>query len=111
MSSGRRIAFETIHMQQKSPTDGGWALVREGCLTMTYFRMGNPHYHRRAAVSRSCSGWEGVVPTGCGRQALNRPAVVSQKRQPHNGRWGRSKAGQIVSVTWQAPADFWIANT
>ena len=37
---------------------------------MTYFRMGNPHYHRRAAVSRSCSGWEGVVPAGCGRQAL-----------------------------------------
>ena len=31
---------------------------------------GNPHYHRRAAVSRSCSGWEGVVPAGCGRQAL-----------------------------------------
>ena len=37
---------------------------------MTYFRMGNPHYHRRAAVSRSCSGWEGVVPAGYGRQAL-----------------------------------------
>ena len=37
---------------------------------MTYFRMGNPHYHRRAAVSRSCSGWEGVGPAGCGRQAL-----------------------------------------
>ena len=28
------------------------------------------HYHRRAAVSRSCSGWEGVVPAGYGRQAL-----------------------------------------
>ena len=37
---------------------------------MTYFRMGNPHYHRRATVSRSCSGWEGVVPAGYGRQAL-----------------------------------------
>jgi hypothetical protein len=37
---------------------------------MTYFRMGNPHYHWRAAVSRSCSGWEGVGPAGCGRQAL-----------------------------------------
>ena len=47
----------------------GWAF-RLGCLTMTYFRMGSPHYHRRAAVSRSCSGWEGVVPAGCGRQAL-----------------------------------------
>jgi hypothetical protein len=41
-----------------------------GCLTMTYFRMGDPHYHRRAVVSRSCSGWEGVGPTGYGRQAL-----------------------------------------
>ena len=39
-------------------------LVLLGCLTMTYFRTGNPHYHRRAAVSRSCSGWEGVGPAG-----------------------------------------------
>ena len=38
---------------------------------MTYFRMGTPHYHRRAAVSRSCSGWEGVVPAGYGRQTLS----------------------------------------
>ena len=37
---------------------------------MTYFRTGNPYYHRRAAVSRSCSGWEGVVPAGYDRQAL-----------------------------------------
>ena len=37
---------------------------------MTYFRTGNPYYHRRAAVSRSCSRWEGVVPAGYGRQAL-----------------------------------------
>jgi hypothetical protein len=44
-------------------------LCIEGCLTMTYFRTGNPYYHRRAAVSRSCSGWEGVVPAGYGRQA------------------------------------------
>jgi hypothetical protein len=36
---------------------------------MTYFRTGSPYYHRRAAVSRSCSGWEGVVPAGYGRQA------------------------------------------
>src|SRR5215813_5364264 len=25
------------------------------------------HYHRRKLVSRSCSGWEGVVPSCCGR--------------------------------------------
>ena len=35
---------------------------------MTYFRMGNPHYHRRKVVSLSCSGWEGVGPTRYGRQ-------------------------------------------
>ena len=35
---------------------------------MTYFRMGNPHYHWRDAVSRSCSGWEGVGPACYGRQ-------------------------------------------
>src|SRR5207253_5753767 len=37
---------------------------------MTYFRTGNPYFHRRAAVSRSGSGWEGVVRAGYGRQAL-----------------------------------------
>ena len=42
---------------------------------MTYFRTGNPHYHRRATVSRSCSGWEGVGPAGYGRQALTGSAV------------------------------------
>ena len=46
---------------------------------MTYFRTGNPYYHRRAAVSRSCSGWEGVVPAGYGRQALT--VIRSQKTE------------------------------
>ena len=27
------------------------------------------HYHRREVVSRSCSGWEGVVPTCYSHQA------------------------------------------
>ena len=35
---------------------------------MTYFRMGDPHYHWREVVSLSCSRWEGVGPTGYGRQ-------------------------------------------
>ena len=30
---------------------------------------GYPHYHWRGVVSRSCSGWEGVVPTRYGHQA------------------------------------------
>ena len=47
---------------------------------MTYFRMGTPHYHRRAAVSRSCSGWEGVVPAGYGRQTLSVRGQVTGNR-------------------------------
>jgi hypothetical protein len=35
---------------------------------MTYFRMGNPYYHRRGSVSRPCSGWEGVGPERYARQ-------------------------------------------
>ena len=54
----------------QKPTGLRWAFGLMGCLTMTYFRTGNPYYHRRAAVSRSCSGWEGVGPAGFGRQAL-----------------------------------------
>ena len=37
-------------------------------LAITYFLTGNPQYHRRGVVSRSCSGWEGVGPTRYGRQ-------------------------------------------
>ena len=59
-------------------------LWRCGCLTMTYFRMGNPHYHRRAAVSRSCSGWEGVVPAGYGRQALTVGRARWNRARPHS---------------------------
>ncbi len=40
-----------------------------GSLTITYFHTGNPHYHWRGVVSRSCSGWEGVGPTRYGHQA------------------------------------------
>jgi hypothetical protein len=51
---------------------------------MTYFRTGSPYYHRRAAVSRSCSGWEGVGPAGYGRQAL---------KVPHRA-WGAAAEGK-----------------
>src|SRR3954451_21317655 len=52
----------------KRPTSdevGRWSY---GALAMTYFLTGNPQYHRRNVVSRSCSGWEGVGPTRYGRQ-------------------------------------------
>ena len=45
---------------------------------MTYFRTGTPYYHRRTAVSRSCSGWEGVGPAGYGRQALRGESAGAQ---------------------------------
>ena len=57
-------------VETPKPLRRGFGGVK-GSLTMTYFRTGNPYYHRRAAVSRSCSGWEGVGPAGYGRQALN----------------------------------------
>ncbi len=38
-------------------------------LTITYFHKRNANYHRRKSVSRSCSGWEGVVPPCYGHQA------------------------------------------
>ena len=43
---------------------------------MTYFLTGNPQYHRRGVVSRSCSGWEGVGPTRYGRQEFWNSKVV-----------------------------------
>ncbi len=52
----------------KRPTISGGAFCFVRSLTMTYFHMGNPHYHWRGVVSLSCSGWEGVGPTRYGRQ-------------------------------------------
>ena len=70
MPSKPRLAKLIYGMLAKKAARTRRAAFCGGCLTMTYFRTGSPYYHRRAAVSRSCSGWEGVVPTGCGRQAL-----------------------------------------
>ena len=42
---------------------------------------GNPHYHRRRVVSRSCSGWEGVGPTRYGHQAKRVVVLASQHNQ------------------------------
>ena len=47
----------------------GGVCIGKGSLTITYFHTGNPHYHWRGVVSRSCSGWEGVGPTRYGHQA------------------------------------------
>src|ERR1700752_2332295 len=52
------------------------AFALNGALAMTYFLTGNPQYHRRDVVSRSCSGWEGVGPTRYGRQEFWKEVVV-----------------------------------
>ena len=63
---------------------------------MTYFRMGNPHYHRRKVVSLSCSGWEGVGPTRYGRQTnwcrnQDRGSRIEPLVQTLTDAFGRSK--------------------
>jgi hypothetical protein len=57
-------------------------------LAMTYFLTGDPQYHRRDVVSRSCSGWEGVVPTRYGRQEFGRCGRLVGRTHA----MGRSKA-------------------
>src|SRR5450755_4658662 len=53
---------------KKAQPPGEIGLFHFRNLTMTYFRMGNPYYHRRGSVSRPCSGWEGVGPERYARQ-------------------------------------------
>ena len=96
MSSARRHVVDSAAPKAQRPTRGGAGRWGRGCLTMTYFRMGNPHYHRRAVVSRSCSGWEGVGPTGYGRQALSRrqgTGTGTEGLLPLAAARGRSKGG------------------
>ena len=77
---------------------------------MTYFRMGNPHYHWRGAVSLSCSRWEGVGPTRYGRQtncsacsvallfALFVVRCLGFDASSTNDIFGRSKAGYSIAL-------------
>jgi hypothetical protein len=55
-------------LKQEPPADCAEGGCWGGSLTMTYFHARAGHYHRRWHVSRSCSGWEGVVPRRYGRQ-------------------------------------------
>src|SRR3954466_5053868 len=59
----------------KRPTSDEVGRLSYGALAMTYFLTGNPQYHRRGVVSRSCSGWEGVGPTRYGRQEFWKKVV------------------------------------
>ena len=68
-----------------------WALVLVLSLAVTYFHTGNPHYPRRGAVSRSCSGWEGVGPARCGHQA-----VGARRARAPGGARGAAMLGEEV---------------
>ena len=79
--------------KQKAPTVRKGLFVF-GVLTMTYFRMGNPYYHWRNAVSRPCSGWEGVGPARYARQEFcGRAALRSVGTEAWPTRSGGSKVG------------------
>ncbi len=62
-------------------TAGIWGVEQKGEPDDYLLSHGNPHYHRRGVVSRSCSGWEGVVPTRYGHQAKGGPQLHAQERQ------------------------------
>src|SRR5690349_8947591 len=78
---------------------------------MTYFLTGNPQYHRRDVVSRSCSGWEGVGPTRYGRQEFWKKVALGTElciascvrgcpRGAHDAQGYRVKPhGQLVLVS------------
>jgi hypothetical protein len=71
--------------ESKKPSHvGDWAFL-DRALAMTYFLTGNPQYHRRGVVSRSCSGWEGVGPTRYGRQEFWKGEVVGRDCVLHRG--------------------------
>ena len=62
---------------------------------MTYFHMGNPHYHWRGVVSLSCSGWEGVGPTRYGRQT--KLASEDRRRRTDDSMWCGYAATSFLS--------------
>ena len=73
-----RVARHTEHFRRrnaKTPalSGGGFWLREPDDYLLSH---GNPHYHRRRVVSRSCSGWEGVGPTRYGHQAKGVVALL-----------------------------------
>lgn len=66
---------------------------------------GNPHYHRRRVVSRSCSGWEGVGPTRYGHQA-KRVVLLAWPTEPI---WEEAVILSCVYHTRESNMSLWIA--
>jgi hypothetical protein len=62
---------------------------------MTYFHARAGHYHRRWHVSRSCSGWEGVVPRRYGRQTEEGPGSRGWKYLSRQSRGREEVEGRL----------------
>ena len=77
-------------VRQQKPPSHGWLGGSQWALDDDLLSHGEtPHYHRRCVVSLLSSGWDQVVPTLYGRQAI---------------RWGRrlaapSRIGHVMSVS------------
>jgi hypothetical protein len=78
-----------------------WGLLVIGSLALTYFRTRNGHYHWRGGVSRSCSGWEGVVPPCYGHQTKLVYLVVANLGSLY-------RDTELEEVNLDCDAEFWL---
>ena len=71
-------------------------LIGMRCLAVTYFRMGDPHYHRRTTVSLPSSGWDRVVHARYVHQA---------------NRFGGALKSAVtgLSTVWKSVLSCWIS--
>src|SRR5258706_16159211 len=84
---GRKMEKKMQDIAKKSPTFlGGRAF--DDWSGGDLLSHANAHYHRRKPVSRSCSGWEGVVPGCYSRQVDGKP----QRYFAAANKGGRNKA-------------------
>lgn len=97
----RRTIFLVRQCKNPRLSSGGFWLREPDDYLLSH---GNPHYHRRRVVSRSCSGWEGVGPTRYGHQAKR---VVALLRSATN--LGRSSNLGCVYHTRESNLSLWIA--
>ena len=78
---------------------------------MSYFHERGAHYHRRCGVSRSCSGWEGVVPPRYGHQAWLVALAWSGCPGPREGQFGEKLSRQsccLGRLRWGQAERSWV---
>ena len=87
---------EAMPQKAQRPRAPPGAFALGASLAVTYFRVRNAHYHRRRSVSRSCSGWEGVVPEGYSHQAFRWSAArAAHCRADRDAFWKKSGFGVL----------------